>query len=187
VSYYGSGSAVTVDLSKQATVTNGVFTGGEAGIGGDAAGDFISGFENIKGSAWNDTLTGSTGANIIEGGLGTDTLEGKGGNDTYVYNQDVEGGDVIVDFNAGDKFRIDKTGFGNLDNEVAGSSIPIGDFWFVFGDGVSATGNTGHGQFIYDTATNTLYWDADSVAGGSVVVATLGTEYTLKSSDFVLV
>ncbi|WP_422368596.1 Ig-like domain-containing protein [Pelagibius sp.] len=69
-SYSGSSAAVTVDLS----------TG--SGNGGDAAGDFLIGIENLKGSSRNDTLTGDSNANSLSGSSGDDVLFGAGGNDT---------------------------------------------------------------------------------------------------------
>ncbi|QDO96735.1 hypothetical protein FNB15_05335 [Ferrovibrio terrae] len=66
-SYSGSSSGVTVNL---ATGTS---------SGGDAAGDVLSGIENVTGSAFADTLTGGAGANQLSGGAGNDTLLGDGG------------------------------------------------------------------------------------------------------------
>ena len=53
--------------------------------GGHATGDVISGFENILGSIYADTLTGSNVANVIEGGAGGDTMTGNLGLDTLSY------------------------------------------------------------------------------------------------------
>ncbi|MGE9009800.1 hypothetical protein ACO2JO_14530 [Leptospira interrogans] len=50
-------------------------------MGGDADGDVISGFENLRGSAFDDVLSGDAVANAINGGLGNDTVSGDGGND----------------------------------------------------------------------------------------------------------
>ncbi len=55
--------------------------------GGDAQGDAISGFENLTGSALNDTLNGDNGANVLIGGGGNDFLFAVNGNDL------VQGGD----------------------------------------------------------------------------------------------
>jgi Ca2+-binding RTX toxin-like protein len=44
------------------------------GIGGDAEGDTLINFENLTGSAFNDTLEGNGGANVLAGGAGIDTL-----------------------------------------------------------------------------------------------------------------
>lgn len=74
LTYVNAGSAVTVNLAT-ATAQN---TGG-------AGTDTISNFENLTGSAFNDTLTGNSSANVIEGGAGNDTLDGAGGTDTVTY------------------------------------------------------------------------------------------------------
>lgn len=87
VSYAGSSEGVTVNLSTNAVA------------GGDATGDIISGFENIKGSAFVDVLTGDGGANTIEGGAGGDVLNGGVGNDTVSYAGSSEG--VTVGLAAG--------------------------------------------------------------------------------------
>src|SRR5213078_1917485 len=54
--------------------------------GGDAAGDSLSGIENITGSAYDDTITGDANANVLSGGAGADTLIGGGGTDTADYS-----------------------------------------------------------------------------------------------------
>ncbi|WP_193227608.1 cellulase family glycosylhydrolase [Aureimonas psammosilenae] len=69
-SYAGSQAGVSVNLA----------TG--LGSGGDAAGDRLSGIENLTGSALNDTLSGDRFANTLLGGAGDDTLSGGAGNDT---------------------------------------------------------------------------------------------------------
>ncbi|MGB5867199.1 MAG: hypothetical protein WBG69_04915, partial [Arcobacteraceae bacterium] len=65
-------SGVFVDLSD----ADGVIDTVNAGI------DTISGFENILGSAKDDTLIGDNNINTIIGGTGNDTITGKGGLDT---------------------------------------------------------------------------------------------------------
>jgi Ca2+-binding RTX toxin-like protein len=79
--YYSTAVGVSVNL----------LTG--IGLGGDAQGDILSGFEGITGSnVGNDTLTGDGLANflygyggndILNGGAGADTLVGGLGDDTY--------------------------------------------------------------------------------------------------------
>lgn len=51
--------------------------------GGHAQGDSLSGFENVIGSAFNDTLIATNTANIIDGGAGADAMTGGGGGDRY--------------------------------------------------------------------------------------------------------
>lgn len=63
-SYAGATAGVTVSLALQGTAQNTV----AAGV------DTLNGFENLLGSAYNDTLTGSTAENILSGGAGDDVL-----------------------------------------------------------------------------------------------------------------
>jgi len=82
VSYESAFSAVNVTLSSIATT-----------VSGGAGSDVISGFEGIIGSAFNDTLSGGSGADTIlgnagndsiSGGSGADSLSGGVGNDTLI-------------------------------------------------------------------------------------------------------
>ena len=68
VDYSTSSAGVTVNLA------------GGSPQGGDAAGDTLSNFENVSGSAFNDTLTGDVGANVLSGRAGDDLLIGGTGN-----------------------------------------------------------------------------------------------------------
>ena len=81
VSYAHAASAVTVDLSP------GSASGGEGSDG-------LLNFENITGSAFDDTLTGSHFANLIDGGAGADVMAGAEGNDTYIVG---DPGDVVIE------------------------------------------------------------------------------------------
>lgn len=68
--YSAEGQGVTVNLSL------GTATDGSGGT------DTLSSIENVIGSNFNDTLTGSIDADTITAGDGNDTLEGRAGNDT---------------------------------------------------------------------------------------------------------
>ena len=70
VSYRNSTRAVNINL-----VTN-------SHRGGDAQGDSLVSIENIRGSRYDDTLTGDNNDNIINGGGGSDTIDGGEGKDT---------------------------------------------------------------------------------------------------------
>ena len=95
LSYAGSGSRVTVDLSDAETVTLSpedqiLFGENNASVdnvievsGGDASGDIATGFDNVIGSnRGGDTLIGDGDANELRGLGGNDTLTGNGGDDT---------------------------------------------------------------------------------------------------------
>lgn len=88
---------VGIDWASYAASTAGVnvnlTTGGASG--GDAAGDVLSGIENLEGSAFDDTLVGDGQANnlsagagndLLVGGAGADTLQGGSGLDTADYS-----------------------------------------------------------------------------------------------------
>ncbi|MCF1710655.1 hypothetical protein L0V05_17745 [Tabrizicola sp. J26] len=94
-SYSFAGGAVTVSLAS---------VGAQAT--GNSGSDTLLNIENLMGSAYNDVLTGNTGANRLGGGAGNDTLIGGGGNDTMVggdgsdlYTVDSVG-DVVSESNA---------------------------------------------------------------------------------------
>ena len=85
VSYEHATAGVTVNLATTAAQN----TGG-------AGSDTLLNFQNLIGSAFNDTLTGTTGANTITGGAGNDTIKGGGGvdflagglgNDVFVFTK----------------------------------------------------------------------------------------------------
>jgi VCBS repeat-containing protein len=66
VDYSHATAPVTVDLSTPGNNT------------GAAAGDIHISIENLRGSNFNDILTGDAGNNVLEGGLGDDRLDGVG-------------------------------------------------------------------------------------------------------------
>jgi Ca2+-binding RTX toxin-like protein len=77
----GSGTGDTLDYESSVLGVNVNLSNGQVS-GGDAAGDTISGFEKLFGSAGGDVLAGSLGANALAGSDGADRLAGFAGNDT---------------------------------------------------------------------------------------------------------
>ena len=71
IDYQTSSAGVTINL------------GSNSASGGEAAGDSISGIENVNGSAFADSITGTNDANYFRGFAGNDTLIGNDGNDTF--------------------------------------------------------------------------------------------------------
>ena len=71
VSYGTAGSSVVVDLAA------GTASGGEGS-------DVLVGIEHLRGSVYDDLLTGDGGANILEGDAGDDLLIGGAGRDVHV-------------------------------------------------------------------------------------------------------
>ena len=128
--YSRAAAAVTVALN----VTVEQDTGG-AGL------DLIYSFENLRGSAFGDTLTGWSGGSVLDGGAGDDTLLGLGaadqliggaGNDTLTggAGDDVltgSGGDDVLSGGTGaDRLR---GGAGDDTLQVDVSEIGSGDSW----------------------------------------------------------
>ncbi|MDA8708860.1 calcium-binding protein [Hellea sp.] len=87
VSYENSASRVELSLATGGTL-------------GDAAGDTYFGIEVVRGSDFDDTLTGNNSSNELRGGDGDDILNGGGGNDRLF------GGEGADTFNGGAGFDI---------------------------------------------------------------------------------
>jgi Ca2+-binding RTX toxin-like protein len=94
LNYSDSVLGVTVNLST-----------GQA-INGNAAGDTITGFEDLSGSFDNDILAGTAVANSILGDEGADRLFGFAGNDTL---QGGVGADTMTGHDGADTFNFDFT------------------------------------------------------------------------------
>src|SRR3954471_9564432 len=68
----GAGADTATYAASLAAVNVSLATG--QGSGGDAEGDTLANVENLTGSAFDDTLEGSSGNNVLAGGDGTDTV-----------------------------------------------------------------------------------------------------------------
>ena len=139
------------------------------------------------GLAGNDTINGGAGNDILIGGAGNDTLTGGAGNDQFVFNKITEGLDQITDFSLGDHVDFSASAFGlGLGLAVGGIDTGVLDpSHFV----ANATGPTTASQeFWFNTSNHTLYYDSNgSAAGGQTAMAHLQTNFTLHSTDILLV
>ncbi|HUG61772.1 MAG TPA: calcium-binding protein, partial [Methylomirabilota bacterium] len=100
------------------------FAGRSSGVKADLKsktidGDAVKGFENLTGSAFNDELSGTNGANVIFGGGGADRIEGRkgrdrltggAGKDVFVFRKVADSParapDTITDFRTGDRIDL---------------------------------------------------------------------------------
>jgi len=95
LAFYNATGGVTVDIAAGTT-------SGDASVGNDT----FSGVNNITGSQFGDTMSGSDNApgtgEAFEGRAGNDFIDGRGGFDTAIYNNDptVNAG-IVVDMAAG--------------------------------------------------------------------------------------
>ena len=178
-SYAGSAAAVSVNLGTGAL------------SGGDAAGDTLSGIEQVMGSGLADTLTGDADANtlwgmagddVLTGGGGGDALKGGAGNDRFVYTALSDsavsglGKDGITDFATGDKI--------DLSAIDADGNSANGDTAFTFGTG-DYTRHAGELRVVTYGSTQVVYVDVngDKVSDFAINVI---SDHPLTASDFVL-
>lgn len=125
-SYAGAKAGVSVSLASPVLNT------------GEAYGDAYSQIQNVRGSAFGDTLYGDTLDNVIEGGAGADAIYGGGGFDTASYEHarsavianltlggtlgDANGDDYLgVEHLTGSAFNDQLTGNGGVNRLTGGS------------------------------------------------------------------
>ena len=161
------------------------------GYGGSAEGDTLVSIENVFGSNFNDTLTGTSGANQLHGGEGNDVIKGGGGDD---FLDGGNGNDIIVssiwgtstlDGGAGDDtFK----GVGHADTIIGGAGSDTVDFSHMsfvtvsLGDPLPywAGLETVHGPFIsIENLTGTNGQDVLVGNGGSNILRGLGGQDNL--------
>ena len=103
--------------------------------------------------------------------------------------------DIILDFfnstTEADKIRIIKSGFLIPARIAVDAAVAADDFGLhYFVDGAATAGNApaateAHGQFLFNTTSNELFWDSNgTAAGGTTLIATLNT--ALQATDFEL-
>ena len=154
---------------------------------GSAVANRMSGFggnDRIDGRAGNDSLFGGMGADTLTGGSGADKLTGGEGADRFLWRNAAEGGDSVLDFAGGaggDRLVFERAGF-----DPTLSLGTLASARFVAGPDAVATGSVG--QFVYDTTSGRLGWDADG-AGASQAqwIATLEGAPTLLAGDITLI
>lgn len=146
-----------IDTASYANATAGVYASLTTGIGetGEAAGDTLSGIENLTGSAYGDQLFGDGKDNILTGGDGVDHLTGGGGADTLIggtgsdmAHYDDETTDLVI----------------SLANAALNTGTAAGDTF----DGIEGlVGGSGNDQLTGDANTNFLFGrDGNDVIDG---------------------
>jgi Ca2+-binding RTX toxin-like protein len=168
----GATGGVTVDLSIAGPQNT-----------GSAGTDKLFDVENLEGTEFADTLTGNANANKIIGLGGGDTIRGGGGNDDLSGGAGADnflfegtatnGNDIIRGFVSGS----DKLVFNSADGYDPGAG-------FTAGSSASGPG----AQFVYNSANDTLSYDADGDgAGAAVVLATFLPDLGVSAADIVIV
>lgn len=96
--------------------------------GGYAEGDWITGFEHVRGSHYDDELTGDANANKIQGHRGDDTIKGGDESDTTPGGGDIlwgGAGDDKIDGGAGDDSIIGGAGDDDIDGGTGDDTIEV--------------------------------------------------------------
>ncbi len=139
------------------------------------------GANRLDGLAGNDTVYGLGGADTLDGGLGFDYLVGGTGADTFAFSTTLGGDnfDRITDFASGsDRIQLNRSIFAALGL----GGIAAGQF--VAGTAALDADD----RILYDSATGTIWYDADGNGGGAAVAfAQLNAGTTLVASDFIVV
>lgn len=141
---------------------------------------YLQNIENILGTSSNDKFDGSSSANVIIAGAGNDTVFGKGGMDVLIggagddrlYGDDdgemdildggagadefyVSAGDIVLNFNPGDKVYLDGVLLTGGENFAQWASV---DYWSVTMPFASADG-------VAYTFVDAAFWDESSAMG----------------------
>ena len=166
-----------MDLTRPGGVQASTNTRDAARNNHDAAGDTLTGIENLRGSAHADTLTGDGNANVLEGGAGADRLYGGGGDDT------LEGGGGYDDLygNAGADHLVGGGGEDVLRGGTENDELEGGaEYDFLYGEGGAdiLTGGTGADTLNGGAGADTFVFGAESVVdtGSSTETRTLEQE-----------
>ena len=213
---------IGADVLNGGTGTDTATYGGAAGVlvrlwngtgtNGDAAGDTLSGIENVTSGLGNDQLIGSLiVANLLNGGGGNDFLDGLSGDDRLIGgdgNDTLAGGigaDVLTGSGGADAFLFNTSlGAGNVDLiadfNVVDDIIRLENAIFTgLANGVltaaefvaNATGLAGDlsDRIIYETDTGFLWFDRDGTgaAFAGVQFADLSSGLAVTSADFFVI
>jgi Ca2+-binding RTX toxin-like protein len=190
-------STVTYTLGaflERATLT-GTFSGDLTGndianvlTGNDAA-------NTLSGGGGIDDLVGGGGNDVLIGGVGKDNLTGGTGSDTFVFGAaDATSTDSVKDFSSEDFIRVAADNYGlTLGNGLVDSgsgTLVLDPAYFATISGIGNAQGTvsGHGQFLFNTTTLTLMWDADGAGSGAagIAIATFNVGTVLNASSFTI-
>ena len=163
--YANATSAVTVSISN--------VTG--TAIGG-AGTDTLIGIENLIGSAFDDTLIGSSAGNVLDGGAGADMLTGNNGNDSLIGGT---GADAMAGNAGDDTYVVDDSGDTVSENASEGLDTVQSSISYTLGahtenltlagsGNINGSGNSQSNVVIGNAGDNTLSGDAgnDTLNGG---------------------
>ena len=151
--YSSASGAVTVNM------TTGLTTGA-------AGSDSFSAFEEVRGSAFNDTITGDGQNNVLRGGGGIDLLNGGAGNDTLV------AGAGVQNTNAADISKPQSLANNSIANARVISSAT--DYDLLINSAITASTSVPHATVVAVSHGGIEYYRIDVTAAGAQI--TLDTD-----------
>ena len=180
------GAGIDTVFYADSTAGVGINLATGSGVGGSAQGDTLVSIENVFGSNFNDTITGSSVANQLHGGEGNDVIKGGGGNDFLdggngndILQSDGFGNSVLDGGAGDDTFK----GTGGADTLIGGAGSDTVDYSHRNGVTVSlgdplpywAGPPLQHGEFFsIENLTGSPGQDTLVGDGGSNVIRGLG-------------
>ena len=122
----------------------------------------------IYGGSGDDSIDGGGGNDFIVGGEGADVLKGGKGDDTFRFESLDELGDTITDYKASDdELSFDSDAF-NVSFDAETGMLDAAEFEEI--DSSSGESASGDAAFVFDTATDELYYDQSGNGQGYTLV-----------------
>jgi VCBS repeat-containing protein len=144
--------------------------------------------ESVVGSTQADVLVGGTGNDKLVGKAGKNTLTGGAGKDMFIFDAKLDKKNNITkvtDFTVKqDKIALDASIFKKIGKGTEAKPGKLKDDFFTIGK--KATDD--HAQIIYDNKKGTLSYDVDGTGSKAAVqFATLATKLKISEKDFLIV
>ena len=133
----------------------------------------VGGNVRVEAGDGDDTIDGSSSADLIRSGKGNDVLNGRGGADTYEVS-----GNQASNFEGFDSYADSGTGFGEIDtilvvSATGSDAVDIGLRSFAASSGIEridASATTGKVQLVGDGNANSLNFTNTTIVGANVVI-----------------
>ncbi len=181
-------------VNQTSQIVNGVPVAGLVRLLGNWAGNvldlrnvaIVGSHVRIEAGDGDDTIDGSSSADLILAGLGKDVLNGRGGSDAYAVS-----GNQASNFEGFDSYADSGTGFGEIDtilvvSATGSDAVDIGLRSFAASSGIEridASATTGKVQLLGDGNANSLNFSTTTIVGTNVVIdAADGNDSVVGSS-----